>query len=264
MDVFAALVFAVPWFLRPDWVTVWATLLYTLVAALTWRVIRRQMKIMEEQAQDARAESKEASATALQTLRAIKRQGVSMRRQTTHIRKSAEAGEVAARAAMSNVQAVINSERPWLTVSIRDDPENTKPFPAYINVLKNEGRTPAKIRSAYFNHVFIPNPDDLPETPEEPVSVKGPEKRLVVGGSAFSFGVSFKPGEILFRHQRSNGDRGTRSFLVFYGRVVYEDVLEVSGEAGNLREHQTRWCYVWVPEDKAFYACGPDSYNSYT
>jgi hypothetical protein len=164
----------------------------------------------------------------------------------------------AARAALLNAQAVINAERAWLTVKIQKDP-NSPPFPIenFINVLNNRGRTPAVVISIHIQYEFVSAPDLMPVPPVYKWQVSTPERMFVVGESDLPIGVGLDPKKQIF--VQSIADK----FLVWYGRVIYEDVF---GEQGVARRqpHETRWCYAWIAGEKRFAICGPEEYNRNT
>lgn len=62
-----------PRFERPEWVIVYVTIAYVLIATLTMRVIKKQANTMEIQARDARASAAASALTAQETLAAIRR-----------------------------------------------------------------------------------------------------------------------------------------------------------------------------------------------
>jgi hypothetical protein len=107
-----------------------------------------------------------AAFAALKTLRAIERQGVSMRRQTTILRNSVAVAQKGSDAALLNAQAVINAERAWITAELGwyEGTPNRVLLGAYKKfgktqldsvtanmkiTYKNEGRTPAWIDNVY-------------------------------------------------------------------------------------------------------------------
>jgi hypothetical protein len=67
----------------------------------------------------------------------------------------------AADAAGLNAQAVINSERPWLVISVEGQEARRFAFRA-----KNVGRTPARLVSIHGDVVPVENGRPLPENPE--------------------------------------------------------------------------------------------------
>jgi hypothetical protein len=66
------------WFLHPEWMIVWVTVVYTLMAYLTLKAIKRQADTMETQAKDTRTSANAASVVTAETLASLKRQADSM------------------------------------------------------------------------------------------------------------------------------------------------------------------------------------------
>lgn len=105
-----------PWYFQPAWMIVWVTIAYTIIAWRMLRAIKRQANIMEGQAADARSDAANARTEAASTLEAIKRQGLSMRRQTTHLRIAAEAAKGNADAALLAARAQAAMAQQWFSV----------------------------------------------------------------------------------------------------------------------------------------------------
>jgi hypothetical protein len=105
-----------PRFERPEWVIVYITAIYSMIAGLSLWVIRRQADTMKQQAADARNSATEAAIMAQDTLNAIERQVIALRRQAIWLKLSARASSLSAkaavttsRAALLNAQAVIKT-----------------------------------------------------------------------------------------------------------------------------------------------------------
>jgi hypothetical protein len=180
--------------------------------------------------------------------------------------QSAETGD-AAKAALLNAQAVINAERAWLVVKIQKSP-NPARFPAenYINVLTNEGRTPAMLISIHIENTFIGFPDDLPVPPVYGPRwlVSIPEKTFVVGQNDLPIGPSLDLKKAIVMHRPKPPQiENSQEFFVWYGRVAYEDVFGAQGTTSK-ELHETRWCYAWVEREERFVVCGPEEYNRHT
>ncbi len=170
----------------------------------------------------------------------------------------------AAQAALLNARAVINGERPWLVVRpFIEKKENPK---LCLFGCKNQGITPAKIISASARHDFVNSLDDLRQRlPDYSSPTTLPDLRLIVHTDSFRIGHGVDP-ESLSR-ATSNVDlvNESRKFLVYYGNVVYRDVLYPESESEGL--HETRWCFVYLPHkegDIKFEQTGPEEYNRYT
>jgi hypothetical protein len=154
----------------------------------------------------------------------------------------------AAKAALLNAQAVINTERAWLVVKIEKDPKSP-PFPTenFINVLNNLGHTPAIVRSIHIRHDYSSVPDSLPVPPayKEREMVSIPENMFVVGKDDLRIGIPMDPKKMMFLRSRCARGEDAPEFLVWYGRIIYEDVFGAQG-ATTPKLHETRWCYAWI------------------
>ena len=73
------------WFLKPEWMIVWVTVLYTITAWLTLIAIKRQARTMETQVKDAREAASAADGTTKATLTAIEKQAKEMSRQNRNM-----------------------------------------------------------------------------------------------------------------------------------------------------------------------------------
>jgi hypothetical protein len=167
----------------------------------------------------------------------------------------------AAKSALLNAQAIINAERAWMAVTVESSPiANSAPF--FISYL-NQGRTPAKIVGEQFAHRFVKLPDDLPVPVKYPDVMFPPENTFIVSKDSFRSRPGFDPESILNQNGKKDVVITRSEFLMFYGRIVYEDVF-ASGKDGVRVTHETRWCYAYIPDgEKRFTACGPDEYNGY-
>jgi hypothetical protein len=192
----------------------------------------------------------------------------------------------AAQAALLSAQAVIDAERAWLTVSITDklkpltdSPKNraenerrqlsrllgedNEAGKIYFVSLRNQGRTPARILRGDFTHRFVKTPDELPV----PVSYSGPiilpDPTFIVSKEAFQIRPGINPYSILDEAKKKVAVGFSIEFLIFYGRIIYEDVF-ASGD-GKKGVHETRWCFAYFLDGRRhFVACGPAEYNGHT
>lgn len=166
------------WFKRPEWVIVWVTIIYVIVAALTLFAIRRQANIMQRQAIDARQSAIEAASIARDTLTAIERQALSMRRQTTHLRRSVIFARRSANAAKKSADALMEGERAWVTANIHQPSQEDMNIRGKAEnwglgvglIFKNLGKTPSTVTNSYVRYDFVPsiNPDSFPIIPKLP------------------------------------------------------------------------------------------------
>ncbi len=158
-------------------------------------------------------------------------------------------------AALLNAQAVINAERAWMAVTVETSSRDDS-F-CFFSCL-NQGRTPAKIVGGSSTHVFIEKPDDLPVPPKYVGIFAMPENTFIVNRDSFRIPPEFDPDDIINRSDKGELVKNRAEFLIFYGRILYEDVF-----VGAKVIHETGWCYAYFP-DKGFTACGPAEYQQHT
>ena len=93
-----------------------------------------------------RIDSRQQHRETLAQMEIMRRQADSMRESVAVARDGAEAAKANAQAAILNAQAVINSERPWIVVSVR----RGESMGTYVFTATNRGRTPAVFESGTF------------------------------------------------------------------------------------------------------------------
>ncbi len=187
--------------------------------------------------------------SAIKSLRLIERQTDANDNLIKHAGIQAEAAKDAAEAAFLNAQAVINSERPWVVVTTHPDKERR----LFMFKAKNHGRTPAKIISEEIGHEFAADPMNLPSPPNYkpapiPHNLLAPEVRFPI--------YRIEPAWWIINQRPSPGEQ-----LVVFGRILYFDLVK----GKEKREvHETRWCLVYVAEERRFVQGGPDEYHRNT
>lgn len=174
------------------------------------------------------------------------------------IRRQTKATEDAAKAALLNAQAVIHSERPWVTLSIREEEVDVFSFH-----LKNVGRTPAEILHVIVYEDRIPLEEKIPDTPpcKNIITLIG-EPPLLAPGEPWEFdhlrmsgiGASFDYGEdeLLIK---------TGSLrLLRYGIVTYRNTLDP--DKSHLGE--TKFCCTYNFFPKGLEQLFLPRYSGYT
>lgn len=197
------------------------------------------------------------------TLKVIARQAVSMRRQTRVLRKSVAIAEKNARAAELGAQAVINSERPWIVVVVGPHPTIPGNF---IFRATNNGRTPAEFISGSAAHIYVDRPEDLPVPPVYSTPFERPKNPLLIQSDSFEIypPAGIRPEEIerQFWFDEKNQILNPNHILIFYGRIVYDDMFD--RDRPGYIPHETRWCFACFEIGKRFITTGPGEYNRYT
>jgi hypothetical protein len=260
-----------PRFERPEWVIVYVTIVYALIAWLTLRTIKRQANLMEQQATDARKASADSAKFATDTLEEMKaqrlqmagamgKQAYEMGEQSAAVRSSARAAEEGAKAALLNAQSLISAERAWVLASIR---KTVLPFP-YTTMLrmpdtvtcelifKNYGATPAIIESFSCQTQWTIPKFDFSLPPEygerkEARIILAPQEEKVIG-TVFPVEQlpDFPIDRTLFTIERA----------VFMGYVNYGGIFD--------GQRETKFCFGFDRENDSFIPIGPAAYNDAT
>ena len=184
-------------------------------------------------------------------------------RQTRSSEAAAAAAAVSAQAALLNAQAIIDSERPWLLVSVEPTlgAENS-----FIVMVTNRGRTPASIVATSEQVRIAIDESHLPNSPvydkEEPSAPLVPII-LLPGESS-----GIKP----FRREEARGvcDSEERfkhvenwdEKIFLYGRIVYRNLIAPADQ----QMHETSWCcwYIHGRQKSGLVIAGPTGYNLHT
>jgi hypothetical protein len=173
----------------------------------------------------------------------------------------------AAQAALLNAQAIINAERAWVVMVIKQDKVRSRLFRIKA---ENRGRTPVKIVSASHECAVVKTEAEMSEQPQ------------YRHGKKFAEGVFLFPGEsqVMTEFSRDHlrmpsigEDReGEQDFqmakdrqglAIVFGNVVYRDILSSPKDP----ERETRWCSLLKLGDTAdelFLTRGRDGYTKHT
>lgn len=163
----------------------------------------------------------------------------------------------AANAALLNAQAVINAERPWITITVEQSQSDSQVF---IFVATIKGRTPARIITGDATHEFIADVFKLKSPPVYDSPILEPPETLLVDKETFNiYPVGVNPVSIIEQRKMTSLIDGANLFVVFYGRLVYEDMFPKDGR--GYEPHETRWCYVYSIGDKRLKPTGPEEYR---
>jgi len=268
-----------PWPLRPEWVIVYVTIGYAIIAWFTLRSISRQADYMERQGADFRESNAATALAAQETLSAIKRQADSMDTQTGHLasqiaemQAQTAVAKTSAENALLNAKALINSERAWIMIetiwphSIDQTVEKQmamgKRFFAIIE-FQNYGNTPAWITQScaflkLWNDEMFKNPLDYGNPPphpnQYPLSPGGTERNKL------SIRVEWEGGGFgNFAELRKMKEEG--SYPILYGFVKYRDPFP-----NTIRERDPgiSFCYRYDLQSNGWIPWGPSGANEST
>jgi hypothetical protein len=167
--------------------------------------------------------------------------------------------QTTANAAKLNAQAVINAERPWLTVCLQEIPDNDGMFTFRIT---NNGRTPSDVISGTLDHTFAENMDALSKEPAYLSPFTYPYQSFLTQGEFFDIHPPFMPDAIINNRLNSGQAIAPNQILFLYGRIVYEDML--GKDRPDTARHETRWCFAYVSGGPGFVRTGSEKYDRYT
>lgn len=191
---------------------------------------------------------------ALRTLKNIQRQtefGVS----------AAQAALQCANASLESSQAIVDSGRPWIVVTV--EPLLTAEH-GFKVMATNRGRTPARILAKSDCVKIAEDESKLPPTPdyESGKSATPFEPIILLPGE--SAGIrpfrrsdvrSYCPSDEQFKRIERWEEK-----LFVYGRVIYRDLISPMDQPN----HETDWCCWYVYGDKdALVIAGPPEYNKH-
>jgi hypothetical protein len=168
-----------------------------------------------------------------------------------------------ASAALALAQAIANSERPWIVVTV-------EPFLTMENSFKvmasNRGRSPARIVSSVDEMRVAVDETNLPKNPEfdELQPADEPEPIVLLPGEATGIWalnredlpVICKEAEVLKKVER------WQETLFLFGRIRYMELAAI----GEPHMHETFWCcrYIHGEKNSALVMAGPPEYNKHS
>lgn len=191
---------------------------------------------------------------ALRTLKNIQRQ-------TEFGVKAAQAAMQVANASLESSQAIVDSGRPWIVITV-------EPFLTVDHGFKvmatNRGRTPARIMAKNDCVKLVEDEAHLPPTPdyESGKSATPFEPIILLPGETAGI-RPFRRSDVRTHCSSDEQFRRVEKWeekLFVYGRVVYRDLISPMDQPN----HETDWCCWYVYSDKdALVIAGPPEYNKH-
>ncbi len=176
---------------------------------------------------------------------------------------TAQAAMESATAALSLAQAIANSERPWIVVTV-------EPFLTMESSFKvmaaNRGRSPARIVGSIDQVRVAADETELPPTPEfdtpsqadeaEPIVLLPGEATGIWAFNREDLAAICKTADALKKVER------WQATLFLYGRISYMDL----NAADEKQMHETYWCCRYIHGDKnsALVMAGRPAYNKHS
>ena len=174
---------------------------------------------------------------------------------------AAQAALQCANAALESSQAIVDSGRPWIVVTI-------EPFLTVEHGFKvmatNRGRTPARIMAKADCVKIAQDETKLPQTPDFDSGKSATPFEPIILLPGESAGIRpFRRSDV--RSYCANDEQFKRvekweEKVYLYGRVVYRDLISRMDQP----YHETDWCCWYVYGDKdALLIAGPPEYNKH-
>jgi hypothetical protein len=185
-----------------------------------------------------------------------------------HIQKQTDFGVTAAQAALQcanaaleSSQAIVDSGRPWIVITV-------EPFMTVENGFKvmatNRGRTPARITATADRVKIAPDETKLPPTPDYGSGKSSIQFEPIILLPGESAGI--RPVRRADLRALCSSDDEYRKIekwdqkLFIYGRVTYRDMISPLDQPS----HETDWCCWYVFGDRdALVLAGPPEYNQH-
>ena len=193
---------------------------------------------------------------ALSTLKKIERQ--------TRIAEAlVQAAADSAKAALLHAQAVVDSERPWLVITVEPSLNIKNGFTILAT---NRGRTPARIIANLERTTIAPDEAHLPETPSyEDVAPGAPLVPIILLTGESTALKSFSRDDAVGLPKIPEELRRLDTWedkIFIHGRVTYRDLIAPPEQ----QIHSTDWCcwYIHGRQKSGLVIAGPPQYNQHT
>lgn len=184
-----------------------------------------------------------------------------IQRQTEFGVKAAQAALQVANASLESSQAIVDSGRPWIVITV-------EPFLTVEHGFKvmatNRGRTPARIMAKNDCVKVVEDESKLPQPPDYEGGKSATPFEPIILLPGESAGIrpfrrsdvrTYCPSEEQFRRIERWEEK-----VYVYGRVVYRDLISPMDQPN----HETDWCCWYVYGDKdALVIAGPPEYNKH-
>ena len=171
-----------------------------------------------------------------------------------------------ANAASLNARAVINSERPWVIVSLLRSKRNDRDWLSFR--ASNEGRSPAIILCSFAQYGFTGDPNSLPVPPQYGIELPKDVPLLVpnIGHDLSGHFIAlydYAFGEVMSNdRERARAIQNGGSHLVFWFKIVYTTHLAIEA---RLPPYETHYCCEYTPNAGEYLKIvGPAEYNRYS
>ena|ERR1035438_1877241 len=182
-------------------------------------------------------------------------------RLTTSMESAAASTSLSAEAALLNAQAIHDSQRPWLLITVEPSPRIEDTFAI---IATNRGHTPATIVSTAEGIEFALDESHLPPIPSYG-ELRSPRVPIILLPGESTPVESFSRDEgrrICETEERFKRVANWEEKVFISGKVVYRDLIA----PGAKQLHETTWCcwYIHGRQKSGLVLAGPPSYNMHT
>lgn len=183
-------------------------------------------------------------------------------RQTRYGETAAQAAQETAQAALSQTQALVRAERPWIIMGVRPSQTIENGFSV---IATNRGRGPARILSTIDEIVSAVDEAHLAEKPEYRNQPVAPEDPLILLPGETTEILSFSRAEV--KRICETEERLARVVkweekIYLYGRVEYRDLSAPDDAPAH---HSSWFCwYIHGRQKSGMVMAGPQGYNRHT
>ncbi len=245
------------WFDSHQYLALWIEgIALVFIFGLDWLVYRKSVAERREQHKESVAQMDEMRRQA----DLIAGQNALLKESVSVAKDGAEAAKANAQAAILNAQAVINSERPWIVMSV--GPHYSNPSNCVFTAT-NKGRTPAEFESGTIDFSFDSDPATLTSHPPYASRMIAPDRDLIAQDDGFDLNLTgVNPEAMIENAGMTERMKIGNQFLIVYGRIIYKDVFSRDGQEAT--HHETRFCYSFDVARRTFVRTGPEEYNRYT
>lgn len=195
---------------------------------------------------------------------------MSAMRALKHIKRHTESGAAtaqaaleAAHAALTQTQAIIDSERPWIVIRVEASLTKENSFKVMAT---NRGRTPAKIFALLDQVRIAVDETQLPESPEYATMKAGarPEPVVLLPSESVAIRI-FSRDDVRSFCQNDEEFEKVKLWeknIFLHGRVTYRDMISIPEKP----PYETDWCYWCIHGEKksAMTIAGPPNYNKHS
>ncbi|MGA7858345.1 MAG: hypothetical protein WCA11_10490 [Terracidiphilus sp.] len=187
-----------------------------------------------------------------------------------HIKRHSESGAATAQAALeaaqtalSQTQAIIDAERPWIVIRVEASLTKENSFKVMAT---NRGRAPAKIFALLDQVRIAVDETQLPESPEYATMKPGarPEPVVLLPSESVAIRVFSRDDVRSFCETDDEFEKVKlwEKNIFLHGRVTYREMISIPDKPA----YETDWCYWCIHGEKksAMTIAGPPNYNKHS